>query len=265
MIIDSHAHVMLPIEKQLLLMEDAGINKTILFSTTPHPERANNLESFEKEMAVLNNILAGNCTIEERVNSIKETTIELCEKIKKYPDKFLGFGAVPLSLSYEETCQWIDKNIVSNRLLGVGELTIGTGQAKLLNNIFRALTDFKGLPIWIHTFHPLNLSDIKYIVELSKEFVKIPVIFGHMGGINWLDTIKIAKEHRNIYLDLSATFTAIAPKLAMSELPERTLFSSDAPYGDPLLARKMVELLSPSDEITDMVLGENITKLLNIN
>lgn len=37
MIIDSHAHVMLPTEKQLSMMKEAKIDKTILFSTTPHP------------------------------------------------------------------------------------------------------------------------------------------------------------------------------------------------------------------------------------
>ena len=79
-----------------------------------------------------------------------------------------------------------------------------------------------------------------------------------------MDTIKLAKNHKNIYLDLSAVFTTIAPKLAIRELPDRTLFSSDAPYGSPKLSREMVELISPSDKVTEQVLGGNILKLLNL-
>lgn len=67
-----------------------------------------------------------------------------------------------------------------------------------------------------------------------------------------------------IYLDLSATFTAVAPRFAMQELPERTLFSSDAPYGDPLFSRQIVEQLSPNREVTERVLGGNILELLNL-
>jgi predicted TIM-barrel fold metal-dependent hydrolase len=51
------------------------------------------------------------------------------------------------------------------------------------------------------------------------------MIFGHMGGYHWLDLIKLAKEQANIYLDLSAAFTTVAPWLVIKELPERTLLA----------------------------------------
>ena len=82
-------------------------------------------------------------------------------------------------------------------------------------------------------------------MELSKKYSEVTLILGHMGGTNWLQTIKMAKENKNIYLDLSATFTTLAPTIAIKELPDRTLFSSDAPFGDPLLVRQMVEKISP--------------------
>lgn len=39
MIIDSHAHVVLPVEKHIEMMDSSGIDKTILFSTLVHPEK----------------------------------------------------------------------------------------------------------------------------------------------------------------------------------------------------------------------------------
>lgn len=90
MIIDSHAHVMLPTEKQILLMEEAGVDKTILFCTTPHPEKANDLKSLEKELAVLNNILASNTSLDERIKNIKSNAAVLKEVIDKNPSNIMN-------------------------------------------------------------------------------------------------------------------------------------------------------------------------------
>ena len=55
-----------------------------------------------------------------------------------------------------------------------------------------------------------------------------------------------------------------AAKMALAELPQRCLFSSDAPYGEPLLARRLVEYMSPSPAIAAAVLGENTQRVLNL-
>jgi len=39
MIIDSHSHVFLPVEKHLEIMGNDGIDKTVLFPTIIHPEK----------------------------------------------------------------------------------------------------------------------------------------------------------------------------------------------------------------------------------
>jgi len=231
MIIDSHAHVMLPTEKQILMMEEAGVDKTILFSTTPHPEKAHDLKSLEKELDILNNILASNTS---------------------------------LSLTYDETAHWIIDNVIKNKFYGLGEFSPASGQVKYLEVVFQASNELGYLPIWVHTFHPLNFEDIKELIQLAKKYPQIPLILGHMGGIHWLDTIKLAKESDNIYLDLSATYTVIAPKIVIKELPERTLFSSDAPYGNPLLLRRMIEISSPDKKVLEQVLGGNVLELLKL-
>ena len=89
-----------------------------------------------------------------------------------------------------------------------------------------------------NTFSPLTFEDIIEINVLSNKYPSVPVILGHLGGLNWLDTIKLAKGNSSLYLDLSGTFATIAVSFAIKELPERTLFSSDAPYGDPVLAKQ---------------------------
>ena len=101
-------------------------------------------------------------------------------------------------------------------------------------------------------------------MTLCEQYPQVPVIFGHLGGTNWIEVIKFAKTHRNVYLDLSAAFASIATKMALIELPEKCFFSSDAPYGEPYLYRELVEFVSPSKEIANMALGDNIKELLHI-
>jgi len=265
MIIDSHQHLMLPTELQLQKMNEAGVDKAILFCSAPHPETAKNLEELKQEMSVLYKILSGTNSKEATMKRLVDNINDLTTVIKQYPDKFWGFGSVPIGLSTNETVTWIEQYIIKNNLKGIGEFTPGSDeQMRQLQPVFEALSQFPNYPIWVHTFNPVSANGIKILMDLCNAFPTVPVIWGHLGGYHWMDVIEFAKSTPNAYLDLSASFSTIATKIAIAELPERCLFSSDAPYGEPLLSKQLIEFVSPSDPITKMVLGENIMKLLDL-
>lgn len=264
MIIDSHEHLMLPIEMQIEKLNQAGVDKAILFSTVPHPERAKNLAELRGEMNILYKVLAGANNKEANRERMIKNNNELAMQMKKYPERFFGFGAVPLGMSEPETSSWLEENILSNEFKGIGEFTPGSDeQIRQLEVIFQAVNNFSNLPIWVHTFNPVTISGIHILMELCEKYPSVPVIFGHMGGSNWIDVIDFAKSHKYVYLDLSAAFASIATRIAISELPERCLYSSDAPYGEPYLYRQLIEFVSPSQEVANMVLGNNILQLLS--
>ncbi|GMQ62011.1 amidohydrolase family protein [Vallitalea maricola] len=263
MVIDSHQHLMLPTEFQIEKLDKAGIDKVILFCTTPHPERAKTLLELKREIESLYKILAGSNTKASDMQRMKNNIQELTQILHKYPDRFYGFGSVPLELSLEDTIDWIDRYIVSNGLKGIGEFTPGSDkQVQQLETVFQALEQYPQLPIWVHTFNPVSLSGIKILMELTKKFPKVSVIYGHMGGYYWMEVIDFAKTVSNAYIDLSAAFSTLAARMAVAELPEKCLYSSDAPYGEPLLSKQLIEYISPSDEIRDKILGGNILKLI---
>lgn len=264
MIIDSHEHLMLPIEMQIEKLNQAGVDKAILFSTVPHPEQAKNLTEMRGEMNILYKVLAGENNKETNRERMIKNNNELAMQMKKYPERFFGFGAVPLGMSEPETSSWIEENILSNEFKGIGEFTPGSDeQIRQLEVIFQAVNNFSNLPIWVHTFNPVTISGIHILMELCEKYPSVPVIFGHMGGSNWIDVIDFAKSHKYVYLDLSVAFASIATRIAISELPERCLYSSDAPYGEPYLYRQLIEFVSPSQEVANMVLGNNILQLLS--
>lgn len=264
MIVDSHEHIMFPREIQLSKMDAAGIDKTILFCTTPHPEKASNLNELETEMNELNKILGGANSKEDNVKRFKKNISEVVTAIKEYPHRFWGFGSVPLGLSLDETQNWIDTQITANSLCGIGEFTPGNEQQiAQTETVFRAVINTKLYPIWVHTFNPVTISGIRMLAALCEKYPETPVIFGHLGGSYWIDVIKFAKEHKNVYLDLSAAFTSVAVKMALTELPQKCLFSSDAPYGEPYLCRQLIEFVNPDSTTAKMALGENIVSLLD--
>jgi uncharacterized protein len=261
MVIDSHCHVMLPVNKHIEIMDEAGVDKTILFYTSIHPELATNVTEFEQEIGKLFKIISGEVN---GADARKKGISQQVEAIRLYPDRFLGFGSVPNGLSYEEACHWIEKEVVARGFLGLGEFTLPSGHIPQLEPIFQSSSEYGCLPLWVHTFEPLKSEDILELAELAKKYPQIPVIFGHLGGIHWLDTIKLAKDISNAYLDVSAFFTTTALSLAMEELPTRTLFSSDCPYGDPFIVRTAIDRHAKSSEVRDRVLGGNIIEMLHI-
>ena len=80
-----------------------------------------------------------------------------------------------------------------------------------------------------------------------------------------MNVIDFVKENPNAYLDLSASFSSLVVKMVIAEVPNKCLYSSDAPYGEPLLNKQMIEYLCKDKEMIGNILGGNILKLLNLN
>ena len=152
MIIDSHEHVMFPTELQIEKMDKAEIDKAVLFTTTPHPEKAFSLNEFKSEMSILFKILGGENTLEINKKRMKKDILDLTEVIKKYPDRFYGFGPVPLGMTFENTELWIKKYIIENNLKGVGEFTPGNDeQINQLETVFKGGGRLRKA-VWLHLF-----------------------------------------------------------------------------------------------------------------
>lgn len=262
MIIDGHSHLTLPIQEHIRTMDAVGIDKTVLFSTTFHPETAKSFAEVKSSMEFLNDLLAGKkgSMLEARQKSVSN----LVDAIAQYPDRYIGFGAVPAGLDLDRTLQYVNDVIYQNGLVGMGEFTLGSGQISMLKNSFLASQEFNHLPIWVHAFFPLILQDIKDIAALAKAYHKTPVILGHLGGSNWLETIALVKENPNLYLDTSAFYSTFVLAAVINEVPDRCLFGVDRPFGDLQLSKEAILRFAKTPAIANAVLGENMARLLNV-
>ncbi|GHI04147.1 metal-dependent hydrolase [Streptomyces cellostaticus] len=261
MIIDAHSHVHDPVDRHLADLDTAGVDRTVLFGTRPHPERAVDLASLRREMKVLDHALAGSGN---SIDGYRTAWRELDEALTAHPDRFIGFGSVPLDLPEQDVAAVIEREVVGRGLRGIGELTPPPGQAARIEPVLRAAHDHGALPVVVHGFAPTTAEDLRTLSRLAARYPAVPLVVSQLGGSNWMEAVELVRDTPSMYLELSTANIIFSVRLAIQEIPERTLFGSDAPYGDPVLARTTIERVTPPGEVRDRVLGGNLGRLLGI-
>lgn len=256
MIIDAHSHVHDPVANHIALLDEAGVDRAVLFGTRPHPERATNLAELRHEMGVLTTSVSGRASLE----SYETARQELEAALTAYPDRFIGFGSVPLGPRVDAEVE----RLVRRGFRGIGELTPPPGQAAQIEPVLRAAADHDGLPVVVHGFAPTTKTDLETLAGLARQHPKVPLVISQLGGLNWLTAIELVRDNPNMYLELSTANVIFAVRLAITEVPDRTMFGSDAPYGDPVLARATVERVTKPGELRDRVLGGTFVELLKL-
>jgi predicted TIM-barrel fold metal-dependent hydrolase len=261
LIIDAHSHVHAPVADHVALLDEAGIDRAVLFGTRPHPERARDLASFRREMTVLHETVSGTTVGADVFEAARQ---ELEAAIAAHPDRFVGFAKVQLDLPPEQVAAQVARDVVGRGFRGVGELTPPPDGAALVEPVLAAAADHGGLPVVVHGYAPTTAGDLATLAALARRHPRVPLVISQLGGLNWLTAIELARETPNLYLDLSTAPVILAVRLAVAELPERVLFGSDAPYGDPVLARAAVERVTQTGELRDRVLGGTLAELLGL-
>lgn len=259
MIIDAHGHVHDPVEDHIALLDDAGADRAVLFATRPHPERAADLASLRREMDVLGRSLGGQANT---LDSYRAAWAEHAAALAARPDRFIGFLSVPLDMGGEEIAAIVERDVVAAGLHGIGELTPPPGRADLVEPVLRAARDHGGLPVVVHGSAPATGDDLETLAGLARRYPRVPLVVSQLGGAHWMRAIELVRDTPNMYLELSTASIVFAVRVAIAEIPDRTLFGSDAPYGDPVLARMTVERVTSPGEVRDRVLGGTLAEML---
>ncbi|MCO6005289.1 amidohydrolase family protein [Actinoallomurus purpureus] len=176
----------------------------------------------------------------------------------------MGCGSVPLGLPAEQIAAAVERDVVGRGLRGIGEPTPPPGQAARIEPVLQASSDQGGFPVIVHGFAPTTAEDLQTLAALTRRYPRVPLVVSQLGGLNWMDAVELVRDTPTMYLELSTAGIIFAVRLAITEIPERTLFGSDAPYGDPVLARATVERVTTSGEIRDRVLGATAAALFGL-
>lgn len=259
MIIDAHSHVHDPVRDHVTLMRDADVDRAVLFATRPHPERADSLSDLRSEFESLASAVNGSA---RDTDGVRTAWQELDAALLAEPEKFIGFRSVLLDQPPAKIAESVANDVVATRYAGIGELTPPPDMAHLVEPVLQAASDHGALPVVVHGAAPTTEADLGTLVGLAHRYPTTPLVISQLAGNHWLAAIEAARDTANLYLELSTASLIFAVRLAIREVPDRTLFGSDAPYGDPSVTRLAVERVTSPGTVRDLVLGDTMAELL---
>jgi len=101
--------------------------------------------------------------------------------------------------------------------------------------------------------------------DVAAEFPGLSIIAAHFGWPWHLELMAIARHKANVFVDLSGWSPKYIPaevlKYMNSVIPDKFLFGSDYPLLTPDRWLREFELLAVKDEVREMVLMSNASRL----
>jgi len=183
--------------------------------------------------------------------------------VADFPEYFVGFA-------------WIDPNdktavkelrtaVTEWQLKGLKlHLELNPTPLFMLREIFREAQDLS-IPLIIHLGDDFESIDI-----LCQEF-NVDVIIAHLGtGVYRLEIERLKKaillaKNDNVFLETSGNTYPFVDYAARQVSASKIIFGSDFPHEHPLVSAKTVELLEISAQEKELILNQNIKKILTKN
>ncbi len=259
MTIDVHAHVTNDVTGQLERSTRAGVNRTVLLSTRVHPEAAETPEEVRAEFARLGAVIGGAVNARQVYQAGMD---ELRLALDAHPDTTVRFVNVSLDQPVKDLHAWTARYLAEPQIVGIGELTPAPGAAGQIEPVLQISSEHGGVSVLTHGFAPNTSDDITTYANLAGCYPSVPLIVGAFGGLNCLQLIDLARDHPNLYIDLSSALQVFAVRAATNEVPEQCLFGSNTPYGDVLASRTTIEAAITSPSLLHQVLHDDTARLL---
>ena len=134
-----------------------------------------------------------------------------------------------------------------------------------------------GLPVLVHTgissYYPAKEADrqtpanadIPFVEELVRRFPRVSFIAGHAGLYQTKAVMARLSRYANVCVDVSFQSAGTVKKLVAAFGPERVLFGSDWPFGNPAPMIKIVKAACGSDAgLARRVFYDNAARLLGV-
>jgi predicted TIM-barrel fold metal-dependent hydrolase len=125
------------------------------------------------------------------------------------------------------------------------------------------------VPLLAHTGdNRFDYSNPDRLNRVLDAFPKLTVVGAHFGGWSVWEEALEALKGRNLYVDCSSSFYAIAPEAALKLIrgygAQRVLFGSDYPMWDPGVELQYLYKLGLLASEMELILHENAERLLGI-
>ncbi len=184
---------------------------------------------------------------------------------QRYPDRTLGFAVInPWDMDGEEE---LERCFRDYKFYGVKMNPIRFGYSadrQSLLGPYMELCSKYGKCMVVHGMSDMFSIPDKW-AELARAYPDVPVILYHIGVPLMVDRCcELAKTIPNFYLSTSGSFVPAIKAAYDAVGPEKIIFSSDAPFGNPAQEIEKVEFVVKNEQHLDMILCQNSKQLLHL-
>jgi predicted TIM-barrel fold metal-dependent hydrolase len=265
--------------------EKAGVSRILILAQAP---------SEYTEYGLRGTIDLNGVTGVEGEKSIEKTNDYLAALVRKYPDKFIGFGAVnPRHRGVKAAIKELERLVGDLKLTGLKLYPMydyySPDDPDLAFPIFAKAQEM-GIPVTVHMgTSPARYTKYEfgmpYLLDIvGQKFPDLKLLVAH-GGIPWLDEcISMVVRHPNFYIDLSYTSVVLTREELFRYLLRckrwglplsRVCWGTDYPLHETLdtlvpkflsLNEEASRLNAPkfSDEEMELMLGGNFLRVCNL-
>ncbi len=274
MIIDGHSHAcgkFLTAESILKVLDDNGVDKVVLVpgelnskSEYPLPDIASKFPN-RNVVKVTNYMTKLVMTLTGKVKDIPAGNEHVYDLKNKTDSRVIQFLWVTTRI--KNITDYLDTKFNDWAFHGV-KLHQCWEKYSFDSDFFKQVaiwTEKNDLPLFIHLFSD---KEVIRLIDYKREHPKLKLIVAHLFGLELFISENFKDE--NLYFDLS-TIQLISDhrlKMAIDFVgANRILFGTDTPYGakDNISRNlKRIEKLDISNNDKELILGENMKRLLNI-
>lgn len=260
-IIDAHCHIY-P-EK---IAQKATDSTDKFYGVTHAPFHGTTKELIEQsEISGVSKMLVQSvATTEKQVSSINHF---IADEVKKYPDKFIGFGTLhPNSSDLERDIN----ELISLELKGV-KLHPDIQNFKI--DDYRCLKIYElcekyHLPILMHTGDSrFDNSNPNRLLPVMEIYTDLTVIGAHFGGYSiWEEASEKLSKLPNLYVDTCSAFFALKKETALKIIrrygADKVIFATDYPMWRQKDELDYIMSLGLTDDELEKIFSSNILKIV---
>lgn len=242
MIIDAHGHVEEspmsvwhdPPERVVDLMDLAGIDLTLVTSFLEAPTYPGAIDG-------------------------------LVASVRKFPDRLIGFARIN-PRGGDKAIEAMDYAAAFPEIRGIKLHPISNGAKAYSAPAQRVLKHAAKLGLIIFSHCCDRVGGQPFQIARGALLCPEVTIICHMGGFfQGKDSIQMAKECPNVYLDTSSTPYPDLILRAIDTLgAERIVFASDNPAGDPISDLAKIKNLGLNKNEEELILYRNIARIMNL-
>jgi len=192
---------------------------------------------------------------------------EIIKTVERYPGRFAGLMA--FNPNYPEDLEKELKLCLESRCFKGIKLLPALHKYPIdgdFNKRIYAIAADRDLPVLIHTW---GVDDVRIFDRLAEEFPRTRFIMAHSGGELQasLEAVKIAKDHKNLYLDVTCSwmYAGLIETMVCEADPKRIIFGSDAVWNSTEAALGRIILADIGEEEKRDIIGRNAERIFKLD